>query len=105
ARQLGLSFLLVRDILHIDVPPLPRAFAAAAPVLDAVKEIVQQNLFGEVRRSDAAGRDHFLLADRRRDALRSLTLGALVPTHADWQDSRLPNPLQWVARPFRLLSH
>lgn len=102
ARQVGLSFLLARDLLHVDAPSLPRACEAAAPVLAPVTEIVQRNLFGEVRRSDAAGRDHFLLADRRRDAFLSLTLGALVPTHADWQDSRLPTALQWFARPFRL---
>lgn len=102
ARQVGLSFLLARDVLEIEPPPLPKCYAAAQPVLEDVREIVARNLFSEVRRMDATGRDHFLLADRRVDALRSLALGALVPTHADWQRSRLPAVLQWVVRPFRL---
>jgi hypothetical protein len=103
SRQVGLSFLLVRELLGIAPPPLERCLTAAAPGLSAVRAIVERNLFAEVRRGDAAGRDHFLLADRRRDAWRSLALGALVPTHADWQDSSLPGPLQWAVRPFRLL--
>ncbi|MCU1244888.1 MAG: hypothetical protein JWN02_798 [Acidobacteria bacterium] len=103
ARQTGLSFLLVRDLLEIAPPPLPQCLAAAGPVLGPVREIVARNLFAETRRMDAAGGDHFLLADRRRDAFRSLVLGALVPTHADWQGSHLPDALQWVVRPFRLL--
>lgn len=102
ARQTGLSFLLARDVLGVPPPPLPRCLAAAEPVFDEVREIVARNLFSERRRPDAAGRDHLLLADRRRDALRSLALGAFVPTHADWQDSRLPDAMQWLARPFRL---
>jgi hypothetical protein len=103
ARQTGLSFLLARDVLGIQPPPLSRCLAAAQPVLEEVRELVARNLFCERRRSDAAGWDHFLLADRRRDALRSLALGALVPTHADWQNSRLPDALQWLVRPFRLI--
>jgi hypothetical protein len=103
ARQTGLSFLLADDVLGIAHPPLPRCLAAARPVFGAVREIVAGNLFAETRRMDAAGNDHFLLADRRRDALRSLALGALVPTHADWQGSSLPDALQWLVRPFRLL--
>ncbi len=102
ARQTGLSFLLARDVLNVAPPPLPRCIAAAEPVLEDVREIVARNLFSEQRRADAAGRDHFLLADRRRDALHSLALGVLVPTHADWQNSPLPDSLQWLVRPFRL---
>lgn len=104
ARQVGLSFLLARDVLGIEPPPLPKCYAAARPVLEDVREIVARNLFSEVRRADATGRDHFLLADRRTSALRSLALGAFVPTHADWQGSRLPAVAHWVTRPLRLLA-
>ena len=103
ARQVGLSFLLARDILGVAPPPLPGCIAAAGPVLEAVREIVAHNLFSERRRSDATGRDLFLLLDRRRDALRSLTLAAFVPTHSDWHGSRLPAVLHWVIRPWRLM--
>jgi Uncharacterised nucleotidyltransferase len=103
ARQVGLSFLLARDILGVMMPTIPRCEAAASPVLEAVREIVAHNLFAERRRSDATGRDLFLLLDRRSDALRSLTLAVLVPTHADWQGSSLPAALHWVMRPWRLL--
>jgi len=103
ARQTGLSFLLAREELAVPTPPVPRCLAAAEPLLGRAREIVARNLYAESRRTDAAGRDHFLLADRRRDALRSLLLGALVPTHSDWHGSHLPDPLQWVVRPFRLL--
>jgi hypothetical protein len=103
ARQLGLSFLLARDILGVAPPPIPRCEAAAAPVLEAVHEIVAHNLFAERRRSDATGRDLFLLLDHRRDVVRSLTFAVIVPTHADWHGSKLPAALHWVARPWRLL--
>ena len=103
ARQTGLSFLLARDILGAALPPLPRCTKAAGPALEAVREIVAHNLFAERRRSDATGRDLFLLLDHRRDALRSLTLAALVPTYADWQGSNLPAAAHWVVRPWRLL--
>jgi hypothetical protein len=103
ARQVGLSFLLVRDILGVVLPPIPRCLEAAIPVLEVVREIVAHNLFAERRRSDATGRDLFLLLDRRRDALRSLTLAAIVPTYADWHETRLPAAAHWVARPLRLL--
>lgn len=103
SRQVGLSFLLARDLLGVATPPIPRCEAAAAPVLDAVRAVVDRNLFAEHRRSDATGRDLFLLLDRRRDVARSLTLAVIVPTHADWHGSKLPAALQWVARPWRLL--
>jgi hypothetical protein len=103
ARQTGLSFLLAREILGITPPQIPRSLAAAEPLLGRVRNIVEANLFAEVRRVDARGRDLFLLLDRRSDALRSLLLAALVPTHSDWHGSRLPAAMQWVVRPFRLL--
>jgi hypothetical protein len=103
ARQTGLSFLLAGDLLDITPPPLRQSLAAAEPVFGRVRAIVTGNLFAETRRMDAARSDHFLLADRRRDALRSLALGAIVPTHTDWQGSNLPDALQWIVRPFRLL--
>lgn len=103
ARQTGLSFLLARDILGVALPPLSRCLAIAAPALEGVREIVAHNLFAERRRSDATGRVLFLLLDRRRDVLRSMTLAALVPTHSDWQGSSLPAAMHWVVRPWRLL--
>ena len=96
ARQVGLSFLLARDLLGIDTPPLPRCLAAASPHLERVKRIIGA-------RHDATGRDLFLLLDRRRDALRALALAIFVPTHTDWRGSKLPAQMQWVVRPFRLL--
>ncbi|HXH40309.1 MAG TPA: nucleotidyltransferase family protein [Thermoanaerobaculia bacterium] len=103
ARQVGLSFLLTRDILDVAPPPIPHCLAAAAPVLESVRRIVDRNLFAENRRSDARGSDLFLLLDRRRDAVRSLLLAIFVPTHSDWRGSNLPAALHWIVRPFRLL--
>jgi hypothetical protein len=103
SRQVGLSFFLARDILGVPNPPLPWCEAAAEPFLGTVRTIVDQNLFSEHRRTDATGRDLFRLLDRRRDALRSLILAALVPTHADWHGSSLPAVLHWAIRPFRLM--
>jgi hypothetical protein len=103
ARQVGLSFLLARDLLGVAPPPIPRCLAAGARSLEAVREIVSRNLFAGNRRADATGRDLFLLLDRRRDAVRSLILGALVPTHTDWRGSSLPPAFHWVLRPWRLL--
>ncbi len=103
ARQVGLSFLLARDLLGVAGPPLPWCDAASEPFLEAVRRIVDQNLFAEHRRSDATGRDLFRLLDRRRDALRSLALAVIVPTHTDWRGSSFPASFHWVLRPFRLL--
>jgi len=102
-RQVGLSFLLARDLLGISIPPLPRCEAAAAAVLPRTREIVDRNLFAAERRMDATGRDLFLLLDARRDAFRSLVLAAVVPTQADWKGSNLPAALHWVLRPWRLM--
>jgi hypothetical protein len=102
ARQAGLSFLLTRELLRVDVPPVPRCLALAGPSFDDVRRIVEANLASAMRRSDATGRDLFLLFDRRIDVLRSLALAALVPTHSDWQTAAVPAPLQWILRPWRL---
>lgn len=100
ARQVGVSFLLARDLLDVAPPPLPRCLAHAATTFDRVKTLVATN---HERRSDATGRDLFLLLDSKRDVLRSLAFAALVPTHADWQRRHVPAPLHWLLRPFRLL--
>lgn len=89
-RQVGLSFLLARDILGITVPEL-QCIEAARPYADAARSLVG-------KAHDATGRDHFLLLDRRRDAIRSIALSVFVPTHEDWQ-----SPLPWLYRPLRLL--
>jgi len=89
ARQVGLSFLLARDILGIAVPEL-RCIEAAKPYLETARTLV-----GTAH--DATGRDHFLLLDRRRDAIRSIALSVFIPTHDDWQ-----SPLPWLYRPLRL---
>lgn len=103
AKQVGLSFLLAREFLDIETPPLPRCSARAERVFDDVKRIVETNLARATRRTDATGRDLALLLDRRSDVARSLLFAALVPTHADWQRSRVPAPLQWLLRPVRLI--
>jgi len=92
ARQVGFSFLLARDLVGVEPPPVERCLAVAMPLLERVKAIVG-------RAHDATGRDHFLLFDRRRDALRSLALSLFIPTRDDWRQS----PLPWLYRPLRLL--
>jgi hypothetical protein len=96
ARQVGLSFLLARDLLGVEPPPVARCLALALPYLERVKRIVG-------RAHDATGSDLFLLLDRRFDALRAIALSVFVPTHADWQRSSQPAALQWILRPARLL--
>jgi hypothetical protein len=92
ARQTGLSFLLARELLGVELPPLERCLSVARPLLERAKNI-------RGRAHDATGGDHFLLLDRRRDAIRSIALSVFVPTSEDWQQSSLP----WLYRPFRLL--
>jgi Uncharacterised nucleotidyltransferase len=90
ARQVGLSFLLAHDVLGIALPE-SRCVEAARPYVNAVRPLVG-------KAHDATGRDHFLLLDRRRDAIRSIVLSVFVPTHEDWQSA-----LPWLYRPLRLL--
>jgi hypothetical protein len=105
AKQVGFSFLLVRDLLAVPPPPLPRCLALAAPRFAEVKRLAETSLFrGAERRKDATARDLLLLLDRRRDALRSLLLAVFVPTHSDWQRGRGPAWFSWLSRPLRLLS-
>jgi hypothetical protein len=103
ARRVGLSFLLAREWLGTDVPPLPRSLGLASSAYPRVAEQVRKNLFAAgARRVDAAGADVFLLLDRRRDALRALGVSALVPTHADWAVER-PALAYWLRRPLRVI--
>ena len=105
AKQVGLSFLLVRELLGVPVPPLPRCLALAEPRLPRAARLVEASLFRDERRhGDATARYLLLLLDRRRDALRSLLLAVFVPTHSDWRGARGPHWLQWIRRPLRLLS-
>ncbi|HWS73160.1 MAG TPA: nucleotidyltransferase family protein [Thermoanaerobaculia bacterium] len=104
AKQVGLSFLLVRELLGVPAPPLPRCLALAEPRLPEARRLVEASLFrGEHRHGDATARYLLLLLDRRRDALRSLLLAVFVPTHSDWRGARGPHWLQWLRRPLRLL--
>ncbi len=103
-RQVGLSFLLAESILGVAPPSLPGAIAAARPWFDRVRRRVERALFAEGdRKTDAAGGDHFLLLDRRRDALRSVVYSVIVPKESDWAGSSLPGWMHWVARPVRLV--
>lgn len=105
AKQVGLSFLLVRDLLGVPAPPLARCLALAEPRLEEAKRLVERSLFREGHRhGDATARYLLLLLDRRRDALRSLLLAVFVPTHSDFRDARGPHWLQWLRRPLRLLA-
>lgn len=105
AAQVGLSFLLARDVLGVAPPPLPRCLALAEPRLAAARRLVDDALFGEAyRQSDATVKYLPLLLDRRRDALRPLLLAIFVPTHSDWRGARGPAWLHWVRRPLRLLA-
>jgi hypothetical protein len=103
ARQVGLSFLLVRHLLGLSAPPIPLALARAHPSLAKVRPIVEANLFSRTeRKHDATAPELALLLDRRRDVLRSLLLSVFVPTDVDWQRGR--GLLQtWAMRPLRLL--
>jgi hypothetical protein len=104
AKQVGLSFLLARELLGMPAPPLPRCLALAEPRLAEAKRLVERSLFRTDRRhGDATARYLSLLLDRRRDALRSLLLAVFVPTHSDWRAARGPHWLQWLRRPLRLL--
>jgi hypothetical protein len=103
-RQVGLSFLLVHEILGTPLPPLPHALKAAGETFDRVFERVQQNFrAGPARATDAVGRELFLLFDRRRDAATAVAVSVAVPNTADWIEADLPAWLYWFARPVRLL--
>ncbi|HEX9982955.1 MAG TPA: nucleotidyltransferase family protein [Thermoanaerobaculia bacterium] len=94
-----LSWLLARDFLGIDGPPVtvPRGY-------DAVRALVDANLFSQAgRKIDAQGKDLFLLLDSRAAVLRSLAISLFVPTHADWDSSKAPTPIHWLSRPLRLV--
>lgn len=105
SRQVGLSFLLAREFLGVDLPPLPFSIARAGRPFAEVSRIVSRNLFSPSEREhDATGSELFLLLDRRSDAIRALSIAALVPTYGDWEGSRLPAALHWIRRPMRLLS-
>jgi hypothetical protein len=98
-RHADLSYLLVRDFLGIDIPPMqvPRGY-------DAVRAIVEANLFSTThRKNDAQGKNLFLLLDSRLAVLRSLAISVFVPTHADWEASKAPAALHWLSRPLRLV--
>jgi hypothetical protein len=99
ARQVGLSFLLAQDVLGCALPPLPRCLALSRPLFPRLRARLARP-----HAQDPRGRDLFLLLDRRRDVLAAAAAAVFVPTHADWAASRLPDALQWVARPFRLLA-
>lgn len=104
SRQVGLSFLLAREVLGAELPPLPLSLARAEGSLAQVSPIVASNLFSTLaRKHDATGSELFFLLDRRSDVLRAVTIAALVPTYGDWQGSRLPAALQWIRRPMKLL--
>jgi len=92
ARQVGLSFLIARDLLGIEPAPVARCLASATPLLGRAKKLVG-------KAQDATGRDHFVLLDRKRDAIGSIAQSIFIPTHEDWHSSRMP----WLFRPFRLL--
>lgn len=98
ARQVGLSFLLVEDSLGVSPPPLPRCLTAARPHFSRLRE----RLF-RPHDQDPRGRDLFLLFDRRRDVVTATAAAIFVPTPADWATSTVPDALQWVMRPLRLV--
>lgn len=105
AAQVGLSFLLVREILGVAPPPLPRCLALAEPRLAEARRLVDDALFGQAYRpSDATVRYLPLLLDRKRDVLRPLLLAVFVPTHSDWRGARGPAWLAWLRRPLRLVA-
>lgn len=81
-KQVAFSFALARDILGIDT-----AFDAD---ISRIKAIVG-------KAHDATGTDHFVLLDRKRDALCSIAQSIFVPTHDDYRA-----PLPWLFRPLRL---
>ncbi|HEX7154597.1 MAG TPA: nucleotidyltransferase family protein [Thermoanaerobaculia bacterium] len=91
--------LLVRDFLGTDIGdvPMPEKYSA-------IHAIVSGNLFnGATRKTDASGRDLFLLFDSRAAVLRALAVSVFVPTHADWAGSKAPTMLHWLLRPLRLV--
>jgi hypothetical protein len=98
ARRVGLSFLLANDVVGSHLPPLPRCLAAARPVFAPLRALWTRR-GGE---HSIRGRALSLVLDRRRDSLLAAAAAVFVPTHADWAVSKLPEPLQWLARPFRL---
>ncbi|MBV9497440.1 MAG: nucleotidyltransferase family protein [Acidobacteria bacterium] len=98
ARQVGLSFLLVEDSLGVVPPPLPRCLAAARPHFPALRDRLSR-----AHDQDPRGRDLFLLFDRKRDVVTATAAAIFVPTPADWATSQLPDALQWIARPLRLV--
>lgn len=97
ARQAGLSFLVARDAIGSELPPLPRCLAASEPVFARLQERLKRP-----HDVDAGGRDLFTILDRRRDAVIAALASVFVPTHADWSAVKMPGALYWVARPFRL---
>jgi Uncharacterised nucleotidyltransferase len=97
ARQVGLSFLVARDAVGSELPPLPRCLAASEPVFPRLQERLRRP-----HDADARGRDLFTILDRRRDAVAAALASVFVPTHADWSAAKLPEAMYWVARPFRL---
>jgi hypothetical protein len=97
ARQVGLSFLVARDAIGSELPPLPRCLAASEPVFGRLQERLKRP-----HDVDARGRDLFTILDRRRDAVAATLASVFVPTHADWSAAKMPDALYWVARPFRL---
>jgi hypothetical protein len=95
ARQVGLSFLVAREMVGCELPPLPRCLAASRAPFDALRVTLPAE-------RDAGGRDLFLILDRRRDALAAMAASIFVPTDADWSAATLPAPLYWLTRPWRL---
>jgi putative nucleotidyltransferase-like protein len=98
ARQVGLSFLLAQEVLGVDLPPLPRCFAASRPVFPRLRERLARP-----HDQDPRGSDLLILLDRKRDMLAATAAAVFVPTPADWLSSDMPDALQWVVRPFRLI--